>query len=482
MSGQLSVRARITAWNVGVVALVLILAGLAVRYVLQASLMGRMEKDLRGFGDMTARAYARLPRPRPNGARPAAPKPPPKQDADNPFLKGGLDLRPRVLDETAQDYRPERTIGPWDTRTFPRSLQGEKVFSTITWEGERLRVYSIPAVEDGRIQGVIQMVAQLSPTYGALDQLTSTLLVLFPAGLLLAALGGAFLTGRALRPVREITEAAGDIQAERLSARLPVRGKDEFARLTLVLNGMLERLEAAFERQKRFTGDASHELRTPLATIKATSSLAREDEWDAPACHSALLNIEQAADRAERIVDGLLLLARADSHTLANRRVEPASLDGAIHAAAEAARQSGAPEASRAPIRINLPPGDRLFVAVDADPLTRVFVNLLENALRHTPPEGEIVIRARPTGEAIVVSVRDTGEGIAPEHLPHLTERFYRADPSRTRARGGAGLGLAICRSILEAHGGGLKIASEPGRGTEVTVTLPGYSSEGGRG
>ena len=471
MIGIPSVRARLTAWNVGVVALVLVLSGVAVRYLLQASLTTAVEADLSKFGERAARIYPTLDLPKPPTERPRTPDPlrkPPERG-----LTTGPDLRPRILDRTGQDYRPEGTVGPWDAQAFDRALRGERVFSTITSEGEPLRVYSLPGVKDRQIQGVIQVVEPLAPMQLALSQLTQSLLVLIPAGLLLAALGGAFLTGRALRPVREIAEAASQIQAENLAARLPVCGQDEFARLTHVLNGMLERLNAAFERQQRFTGDASHELRTPLATIKATGSLAYDDGWDAPACHQALLKILRAADRAERIVEGLLLLARADNHTLVSRQIEPASLNLVILGALEVAREGALVRGPHAAVHLDLPAEPRLTVAVDADHLARVFVNLVENALRHTPPDGEIFIEARPIDDTVVVRVRDTGEGIAPEHLPHLTERFYRVDAARSRGRGGAGLGLAICRSIIEAHGGYMQIESEPGTGTEVILTLP---------
>jgi signal transduction histidine kinase len=480
---QLSVRARLTAWNVGIVALVLVLSGVAVRYLLQASLMDAVEEDLARTGARFADAYRRFPfpqtkpAPRPEGQKVQAPASQSGPGAPAPAGRPNLlrisqpDLRPRVLDQNGEDHRPEGTIGPWDAQTFSRSLSGERRFSTIAAEGQELRVYSLPAFRDGKIQAVIQLVDPLAPTRRALDQLSKTLLVLVPVGLLLAALGGSFLTGRALRPVREVADAASEIQAESLSARLPVRGKDEFSHLASILNGMLARLEAAFERQKRFTGDASHELRTPLATIKATSSLAREDEWDAAACHTALLNIERAADRAERIVEDLLLLARADSQRLASRDAGPAVLPDVIQRALEATRVSG--DTGRPPVRVQLPPNEALAVAVEPGHLMRVFVNLLENADRHTPADGEILITARPAGEVVEVSVRDSGEGIAPEHLPHLTERFYRVDAARSRARGGAGLGLAICRSIVEAHGGRLEIASDLGRGTEVRVALP---------
>jgi heavy metal sensor kinase len=377
----------------------------------------------------------------------------------------------RVLDLSGLDHRPGGAVGPWDTAAFTRSWRGEVVHTTVVTQGLELRVCSLPGVRDGRIEVVIQMVEPLAPTWRALDQLTQTLVILIPLALALAALGGAFLTGRALQPVREITEAADRIEAENLSQRLPFEGTDEFARLAAVLNGMLERLEAAFERQKRFTGDASHELRTPLATIKAASSLAREDAWGAEACQAAMASIEGAADRAGRIIEDLLLLARADSGRLigSTRAVSiEQPLDQALRETAGAA--GGAPD--RAPVLIDLP-DTPLLVRGEPQHLTRLFINLLENALRHTPATGEITVSTRADRQHVIVTVRDTGEGISLEHLPRLGERFYRADAARSRASGGAGLGLAICKSIVEAHQGSLEIDSVVGEGTVVTVTLP---------
>jgi signal transduction histidine kinase len=319
---------------------------------------------------------------------------------------------------------------------------------------------------------VIQVVEPMAPTRKALDELTRTLVILVPIALALAALGGAFLTRRALQPIREITRTATQIDPQNLSARIPAEGKDELAQLAGVLNGMLARLEEAFERQKQFAGDASHELRTPLATIKATSSLARADAWDTETCLTAMGAIEAAADRANRIVDDLLILARSDDSRLLPLLGEVslrAVIDQAVREA-EAAWENRAPHAA---VHVELA-DETLQVLGEPSHLARVFVNLLDNALRHTPVTGEILISARGEASVVVATVTDNGEGIAAEHLPHLGERFYRVDAGRERSRGGAGLGLAICRAIVEAHQGRLDVHSEPGSGTVVAISLPG--------
>jgi signal transduction histidine kinase len=229
---------------------------------------------------------------------------------------------------------------------------------------------------------------------------------------------------------------------------------------------MIARLEAAFEQQRRFTADASHELRTPLTRIKVTTSMALTGEQSPDEYQTALRIADQAADVMDRLIQQLLLLARADAGQLP---IERSRLDlGCVLQEAVAA----VPRVGSASLTLDLPP-DPIEIRGDADHLCRVFVNLLENALRHTPAEGQITLWARLVGHAAVARVMDTGEGISPEHLPHLGERFYRVDAARARRTGGCGLGLAISRTIVQAHGGCVSIASEVGRGTVVTVSLP---------
>jgi heavy metal sensor kinase len=318
----------------------------------------------------------------------------------------------------------------------------------------------------------------LDDVYHEVNRLTRTLLTLAPFALLIASIGGAFLTDRALRPVRAVTQAAGRIEATNLSGRLNVTGGDEFAELARTFNGMLRRLEEAFgslelanERLRRFTADASHELRTPLTIIKAHTSLALAQPRSADEYRLALEIVDSAVDRTACLVQDLLLLARSDAGQLEMPRC-PVAVTEIFESALHAARQPAAP-----PVRLRLPdPPPTVFG--NADALARLFGNLVANAVRHTPEDSTVTLSALARGADVVIEVIDTGEGIAPEHLPHVRERFYRADESRSRAQGGAGLGLSICQSIVEAHGGRMEIRSVLGGGTTVTVTLPGALDE----
>ena len=467
-----SVRDRLTAWNVGVVACVLIISGLAVRYLLSEGLTRALDRDLDRQSQFWTGFLNRIPRIGPppervgrsSSTRPAGPN-------------GATPFRPRLLDRNGQDFW---RAGPWDRAAFAESLRGARLYRTITVNGQELRLLSLPGERRGRIEGVIQIVEPLDATLTALDELTRALVVLIPVALALAALGGAFLTRRALQPIREITQTASRIEPHDLSARIPAEGDDELAQLAAVLNGMLARLEEAFERQKRFTGDASHELRTPLATIKAHSSLARADDWGAVECQQAMASIEDAADRASRIVDDLLLLAKGDGSRLVAGGA-PHSLTEILHEAARQAQEGRRAGPADTELALCLPDPVELRVTGEPQHLIRLFRNLLDNALRHTPG-GKIRLTASGEPSRVVITVADTGEGIAPEHLPHLGERFYRVDSGRDRGRGGFGLGLAICGAIVAAHQGQLHIESELGRGTTVTVALPRAPEPGASG
>jgi two-component system OmpR family sensor kinase len=408
-----------------------------------------------------------------------------------PPLRRGLpvqssDFRRPLFFDLRQKERS--TDLPWDAAGAAAAIQGEARYTTVvTAGGEKIRVYSGPLKRRGVIVAAFQLAYPLDEWERLLERQWQILFVLAPLALLVAGFGGYFLTNYALRPVREVTQAAARIGARDLSRRLEVRGQDELAELAATFNGMIARLEATFrelgktnqeleaaceklaksyEEQRRFTGDASHELRTPLARIKGSTSLALLGPHSIDDYREALAVADDAADAMSRIVQDLLLLARADAGQLP-LRLQPAALEEVIQRAILALR--GRPGA---PIHLRLSAAG-LEVAGDSDHLTRLLVNLLENALRHTPADGAITVAAEPVGDRVIVTVADTGEGIAPRHLPHVCERFYRADTVRTGGRGGTGLGLAICQSIVQAHHGSLSIESEPGRGTTVRVTLP---------
>jgi signal transduction histidine kinase len=237
--------------------------------------------------------------------------------------------------------------------------------------------------------------------------------------------------------------------------------------LATAFDGMIDRLDGAFQRQRRFTADASHELRTPLTIIRSQAevALARPRE---PAYYARVLSsIREEAERLGHLVESLLIMARADAGRALT--LEPVDLE-------EIVAEAGARVATRAHER-----GIRLAVEIesthpvrgDATWLTQLLSNLLDNALRHTPSGGQVTLSVGPAPDGALLKVADTGEGIAPEHLPHLFERFYRADQARSRSAGGTGLGLAICDWVARMHGGRLEVDSTLGRGTTFSLWLP---------
>jgi signal transduction histidine kinase len=275
--------------------------------------------------------------------------------------------------------------------------------------------------------------------------------------------------------VDRVTRAAQLIGAEDLSRRLDLDlPDDEMGRLARAFDAMIARLEAAFERQQRFTADASHEIRTPLGIMRSQLDVALARPRSPEEYVRVLEAVRLQVDRLSKLTERLLTLARADGSQTA--ALVPVDLQDIV---AEAAA-SVAGRARALGIRLQVEIED--VPAAKGDPiwLGQLLLNLLDNALRHTPPDGRVTLSVAPAlgGEdgranGVAIRVEDTGEGIAPEHLPRLFERFYRAEPGRARASGGAGLGLAICDWVARLHAGRLTVTSTPGAGTCFTLWLP---------
>ncbi len=309
------------------------------------------------------------------------------------------------------------------------------------------------------------------PTHGidaALARLRIVLAVAVAGGAALSLAVGWFVAGRALRPVDALTSAARTIgETGDLARRVPEPPEDdELGRLARTFNGMLAHLDEAFAQQRRFLADAAHELRTPLTSVRADlDALRAHPEMDPAEREDALRAAERETARMGRLVDDLLALARADAGPFL--RPQPVSLDGLVLDVMRAAE----PLASSA--RLDISDWDQVALVADPDRLRQALLNLIDNALRHSPAGGTVAVGlARDGGEARI-AVRDEGPGIAAEHLPRIFDRFYRADAARDRASGGAGLGLAIAREIAEAHGGRIEVSTAPGAGSTFTLVLP---------
>ena len=288
------------------------------------------------------------------------------------------------------------------------------------------------------------------------------------AALLLALLGGWFLVGRALAPIGRIAQTAEAMSESNLSLRIDVgRTEDELGSVATALNRAFDRLEDAFERQGRFTADASHELRTPLTTFMTELEWALARHRSDSEYENSLRVCMNAGQRMRNVIEGLLTLARADAGAIQQQReaVDIARLAEEIVASVE-------PSAAERGIHLR---AESKTAIVDGDPdrLRELISNLVLNAVQYGPAGSTVICSTSAVGGKTSLEISDTGPGIDPEDLPHVFERFYRANKARSRAAGGAGLGLAISKWIAESHGGQIRCESASGRGTRFTVEFP---------
>lgn len=296
-----------------------------------------------------------------------------------------------------------------------------------------------------------------------------------PFMVLIAAVGGWSLARSALSPIDQVIAIAERRSARNLYERLPERDvDDELGRLIRTLNRTADRMNAAFEQIKQFSWNVAHELKTPLTILRGEAELALAGSSGSEESQRLSATYLEETVRLSGVVDDLLTLAQADSGRVQVER-KPVRLDELV----EDLRDDAGILAQEKGLRVDLAENAPVTVLGDAARLRRLFRSLIANAVTYTDPGGAIDIRSRRDGDTVKVSVRDTGIGIPKESLPHVFDRFYRADPARSRDRGGSGLGLSLARWIVEAHGGRIEVESAVGRGSTFTVTLPVAPSQG---
>ena len=305
---------------------------------------------------------------------------------------------------------------------------------------------------------------------GVLTAFTSALLFSAPVIVLVAALCAVWLSRRALAPVARITDDARAITESNLSARLAVpKSRDELQQLSETLNQMLARIEQSFMRTRQFTADASHELRAPMTLIYTAAQYALRRPRRREELVETLETILRESRRTATLIDELLALARGD----AGGEVVPFETLDVRTLVQEAAEQARAmAEVRHISVKVQLD-ADGLFVQGSEANLSRLLLILVDNAIKYTPGGGTVTLAAERQVSAVTIAVADTGVGIAPDDLPHIFERFWRADKVRSRDVSGAGLGLPIARQIAEQHGAQLDVWSEAGRGSVFTLRLP---------
>ncbi len=372
---------------------------------------------------------------------------------------------------TGRRLPEEPPAAPPDPQRINRALAGENEITYIDIaNGQRTLVVLIPlrrTPTDPRILGVVQLNTPLA----TIDQILWRQRLLIGAGIivavLLGALGGLWITGSALAPLKRMIATCKRIAAGDLSQRVNLpRHYDEVGQLAAAFDDMVAHLEKAFAAQRRFVAAAAHELRTPLTAIKGSLEVLLRGSLDDKAAATKLIQgMYREVTRLNRLAEQLLSLTRLDTPVLIHK--EKVNLAQFLNTVVQEAKLMAQERV------ITLNPGYPIVLEADPDSLKQVFYNLIDNAIRHTREGGKIEIGWGKKHASVEIWVADDGEGIPPTDLPHIFEPFYRGDRSRSRRRGGAGLGLSLAKGIVEAHGGTISVESSLGKGTCFRIRLP---------
>lgn len=380
----------------------------------------------------------------------------------------------RVLDATGQPLIDPGHFNNLISEADVTNLTYAALENTTLPNGTPIRLYSAPFVIENRGAGVVQVAESYRHLQEVQNQLLLLLAIGIPLTMLASGAGGWFLAASALDPIDRITRTARQISARDLHQRLRMNlPNDEVGRLASTFDQMLERLENAFEQQRRFIADASHEMKTPLTILKGDVEVALTRPRSPEYYVETLEMVNSTTDRLIALVQELLLLARAeDDQSLLN--LERLNLPDLL--AQEARRLMPKAESKNIDLFLDLP--NILLMQGDQAKLQRLFMNLIDNAIKYSDPGNSVTVSATVQANQACVTIADTGPGIAPEHLPHLFERFYRVDKARAHSNSngtssGAGLGLSIVQWLVQAHQGRIEVKSQEGQGTTFRVWLP---------
>ncbi|MDE3074306.1 MAG: HAMP domain-containing histidine kinase [Chloroflexota bacterium] len=470
---NLSLRVRLGLWYGGLTGLVMLLVGLVTYGVHARSEYAALDQTILAAATHVAAEYQAAPSEERREAIITTPVASSvgvrlydasgglRLQATNAALAPAFNARELLREPSQAPYDLLSSLIPFAERVSPK--QGRFGVLPRT-DGQRWRVY-VMSLNTGEYLAAI---ASLEQVDASVDTFRALVPLVVLAGAVIALVSGWLLASRALRPVASLTEIAGDIARSRnFSRRVHADGhQDELGRLAVTFNEMLDGLEESYRTQQRFVADVSHELRAPLTAIQANLELLeRQPTMAAPDRALAIDEASREARRLGRMVADMLILARADAGVpIRRQRVDLASV--VLDSAAELRQVSKGQ-------RFEIERVDPAAIEGDPDRLKQLVLILLDNAFKYTPPQGRVALALTRQGSVAEVKVTDNGVGIPAGDLPHVFERFYRADPARSRDPGGSGLGLSIARSIARQHGGDISICSQPGKGTTISVRLP---------
>jgi two-component system OmpR family sensor kinase len=385
---------------------------------------------------------------------------------------GGLNRFAQIWSEDGESLNRSRQLTadlPLDREALLLAADGELVWRRADWQSHFLRslYYPLARLGESHAEHILQVAAPLDWRDRTLRSGATFLIALTLVFSTASFAGSWWLADRAVRAVGEIATQAEAIGAETLGRRITAHGEtSEYERLVGVLNTMLERLDAAFDAQRRFTADASHELRSPLTALRGELELARRRDREPEEYRRVIDSALEEATRLTRLVEDLLTLARSDAGAMHVRRVE-VDVAERVRVATERLRR----RADERQVRLEIEAGDATVAAADPELIDRLVWNLVDNAVKFCRPEGRVTVSVSGLGDSLELRVADEGPGLPAGSPEALFDRFSRADVER--ASEGTGLGLAIVRAISEAHGGGVVARDGPSGGAEFVVSLP---------
>ncbi len=462
-----SIRLKLTFWYTSLLTLTCLLLGGLSYGLLSYSLNRDIDYALRGIADVLETTMQR----RTETILPA--------EIDDMFRQFfGFSPLERHIDFFNPSGQRQRGQGreksvlevPLSEAALQAAAQGQQVFETI--EGENspaLRVLTTPVMDNGRVINVVRVGMSLENMHQTKKRFLLIMAGLLPITLLLSGGGGWLLAGRALRPIDNMTRSANRISAEHLTQRLAVSGSDdELDRLARTINDMLDRIDGTLQEMRRFSADASHELQTPLTILKGEIEVALLKQREPSEYEQVLHSCLEEIDRINKLVEGLLLLARADAGAL-KLDLQPVDVAQMAHKLCDQLQ----PLALQHEVELHYEDLDSVIVDGDELQLQRMLSNLIDNGIKYSPAGGQVTVSVEKGNDHAVIMVKDSGPGFSAEEAEKIFDRFHRAPQARQQHSKGSGLGLSIARSIVLAHRGDIKAESVAGNGSTFTVLIP---------
>ncbi|MFQ5451444.1 MAG: heavy metal sensor histidine kinase [Nitrospinaceae bacterium] len=462
-----SIRSRLTAWYVVLLGIILILFSVFLEYFLSKRLYESVDNSLKVSATVVAKSASMKLGP--------TPLPGLEHFFEQILGYGNLNKFYRIYDGSGTVGSRSRNLDaskfPLTQKAYSMALKGETTYETFNIDGiHPIRVITMPILRNRKLVNLVQVGTSLEAIQETLKNLRIFLWTGVPTVLLVATLFGRFMARRALKPVQRIIQTAREVgSGVDLSKRIPVpEVQDEIGQLASTFNDMMDRLENSFDQMRQFSSDASHELRTPLTVLQGQNELVLNKERDTKEYQEVISSNLEEINYMSKILEDLFILSKSDENQI-QFDCKPMDLKEIIeevykHAEALAAEKD---------IKIIIAFLESVHINGDAVRLRQMVWNILHNSIKYTPKGGQIKISLEDQGEHAFLTVQDTGIGIDETHLPLIFNRFFRVDKSRSRKEGGSGLGLSICKHIVEAHKGKIEVESQLGMGTKFKIRFP---------